>query len=586
MDNVYIIITMLGGLALFLYGITLMGDGLKHLAGNKLEVLLYKLTNNPVKGVLLGAGVTAVIQSSSATSAMVVGIVNAGMMQFFQAVSVILGSIFGTSITGWVISLNELSGTGWASLLSSAVLSSIIGIIGIILRKFTKKTSTQHLGDIFLGFAVLMFGMSAMSNSVAPLRTNQAFISFLMTFENPVLGILAGILLSAVVQSSSVAVGILQSLSVTGVLTFSAAVPMILGIAIGCSFPVLLSAIGANKNGVRTAFSYLLLNFVGVIAFACCFYLGNMFIHFSFMNMSMDYVSIALLNTVVRFFITVVLVPFIKPLSKLTEKIINYKEEDPEDRGDVDRLEERLIQYPALAIEQCQMVVDSMASCTMQSINEALYVLADYNDEQFERVLRLEKLIDKYEDAIGTYIVKLSSKSLSEKQGESLNKFLHAITDFERMSDHARNIAESSKELHEKGIKFSKEASHELDVLGSAVYEIVSIAVNSFISNDLHLAYSLEPLEELIDDLCDEMKSHHIDRLQSGQCTLQQGFVFNDLITDFERISDHCSNVAIAIIELDKDSFDAHKYIESIREVKDESYERYAQDYKNRFKIQ
>lgn len=580
------LISLLSGIALFLFGMALMGDGLKKVAGNKLEVILFRLTGSPLKGFLLGTGVTAVIQSSSATSVMVVGFVNSGMMRVRQAISIVMGAILGTSITGWIICLSDLGGGGgWIDLFSTATLTGIISVVGIVLRMFSKSQTKRHIGDILMGFAVLMFGMSAMSGAVSPLRSDPTFLRILTTFSNPMLGILFGTLFTCVLQSASAAVGILQALASTGVIDFSMALPIIMGIAIGAALPVLLSAIGANVDGKRTAMVYLVVEVVGVIFWAAAFYLVNAFVQFDFMSMTMSSVSIAFVNTLFRFVKVVILLPFIDVIEKVVDLLVKDKPVQAEATDETIRLEERFIQHPALAIEQSRITINSMAAEAQENLAEAMRLLHHYSDEGYRTVVEMEQVVDRYEDRLGSYLVKLTGQELSSKQNEDASKFLHTISDFERISDHALNIAQTAKEMREKSIVFSDDALRELAVLESALAEIVHITVNAFIRNDLSLASRVEPLEELIDDLCDELKLHHVDRLQKGHCTLLNGFLFNDLLTNYERVADHCSNIAVAMIELESDSFDTHEYLNSVKAMKSASFARYFAEYQKKYTL-
>ena len=579
------VISLLGGIALFLFGMSLMGEGLKKVAGSRLELVLYKLSSTPLKGVLLGTGVTAVIQSSSATSVMVVGFVNSGMMKVKQAIGVIMGAILGTSVTGWILCLSSLEGgSGVVQLLSTEVLTGIVAVVGIILRMFTGKTSNRYVGEILLGFAVLMYGMSAMSGAVSPLRESEAFIRILTSFSNPLLGILVGLAFTSVLQSASAAVGILQALAITGAVTFEVALPIVMGIAIGAAVPVLLSALGANLNGKRTAFIYLLIDVLGVLIWALLFYGANAIIHFTFLDAVMSSVSIALMNTLFRLATVIVLLPCIGLMERMVELLFPDDGSAAEEQ-EMDRLEERFLQHPALSIEQSRLVTNSMAERTEGNLLMAVGLRNRWSDKDFRMVGETESVIDRYEDKLGTYLMKITSKSLSQSQSEEVSKYLHTISDFERISDHALNISEAAKEIHDKDLQFSPEACHELDVIESAVREILSIAVGAFVENDPQRAARVEPLEEIIDGLCDEMKSHHVDRLQSGSCTLNQGFVFNDLLTNYERVADHCSNIAVAIIELESDSFDTHEYLNSVRAMKSSSFARYYEEYKQEYHL-
>lgn len=578
------IISLLSGVALFLFGMSLMGDGLKKVAGSKLEIVLYKLTGTPFKGVLLGTGVTAVIQSSSATSVMVVGFVNSGMMKLKQAISVILGSILGTSITGWIISLSEIGGAGGvASLLSTATISGVVAVVGIVLHMFSKKQSRVHVGDILLGFAVLMFGMQTMSAAVAPLKQSAAFISLLTRFSNPLLGILVGIVFTAILQSASAAVGILQALSATGAVTFDAAFPIILGIAIGAAVPVLLSALGAKTEGRRTALAYLAIELIGVVLTAVIFYGLNMLTPLPFTGKVMTAVSIALVNTLFRLFNVAVLLPFIGLITRLVCTAVPDDPREKELTADIERLEERFLRHPALAVEQSRLTVESMARKSRQNVLDAVSLLNNFSEEGFRRVDEMEDVIDRYEDKVGTYLVKLNMRELNARQTDDVSKYLHTISDFERMSDHAENLAEIAREIRDKSIKFSADGEKEIKTLTSAVTEVMDIAVNAFIANDVAAAYRVEPLEELIDCMCDEMKMRHIERLKSGECSINVGFVFNDIISNYERVADHCSNIAVAMIELQSDEFDTHGYLLSLKEKRSNNFDRYFEEYSKKY---
>ena len=573
-------LSLLGGVSLCLFGMTLMGEGLKLVAGNKLELILYKLSGTPLKGILLGTGVTAVIQSSSATSVMVVGFVNSGMMKMKQAISIIMGAIIGTSITGWIISLSDLGGNnGLLSLLSTETLSAITAIVGIYLRLFSKKQTHHHTGDILMGFAILMFGMKAMSSSVSSLRESKVFISLLTQFSNPILGIIIGMVFTTVIQSASASVGILQALSSTGAITFEIALPIIMGIAIGASVPVLLSALGASTDGKRTALSYLVVDTLGVIVFSLLFYSINAVVHFAFMSTPLRSVNIALLNTVFRLIVVALLLPFISLLEKLVSTLIkDKKQEQDKELDDIKRLEERFISYPPLAVENARIAINKMGELAEKNILDAFNLLRNgYTDGGFDEVERIEGVIDKYEDSIGTYLTKLTGREMPKDLNRSVAKYLHTLTDFERISDHALNIAESAREIKEKGITFTPNALHEMDVMMKALERIVHITVSSFAENDLDKAYLVEPLEEVIDDLCEKMRFNHVDRLTKGECTILNGYVFNDLIGNYERISDHCSNTAATLIEMEEGVFGLHTYT---NEVKDRHTHNFEENYK------
>ncbi|MCM1283938.1 MAG: Na/Pi cotransporter family protein [Muribaculaceae bacterium] len=584
MNGFTIILSLLSGVALFLFGMSLMGDGLKRVAGDKLELVLYKLTSTPLKGVLLGTVVTAIIQSSSATTVMVVGFVNSGMMKVAQAIGIIMGANIGTSVTGWILCLSYIEGSeGIAQMLSTATISAIVAIIGIVFKMFTKRTAYKNVGDIMLGFAILMVGMQTMSGAVAPLKEEEAFVNMLTMFSNPFLGILVGILFTAVLQSASASVGILQALSVTGNITFAAALPITMGIGVGAACPVLLSSIGTNKNGKRTALIYLLNDLFGMLFWSVTFYTVNAFVHFTFLDHVMRPVTIALMNSVFRLATILLLIPFIRQIEKLVFKLVKDTPEDMEEQADFDLLEERFLVYPALAIAQSHTAMNGMAKKSRKNILRALSLLEDYSEDKYRKVQEKENLIDKYEDKLGTYLMQLTGHEMSMTQTKQVSKFLHTISDFERLGDHAVNISGVGKELVEKKVSFSDSAEYELDVLESAVKEIVDLTVGAFCEDDLSLAARVEPLRELIGILCNDLKNHHVKRLREGKCEIKQGFAFNDLLTNLERIAAHCSNVAVAVIESEMTELDTHEYLRSVREMKNENYldcfEEYAMKY-------
>ena len=579
------IISLLGGVALFLFGMTLMGDGLKKVAGNQLELVLYRLSNTPLKGVLLGAGVTAVIQSSSATSIMVVGFVNSGMMKLEQAVTVIEGALIGTSITGWIICLSSISGSGWISLLSTSTLSAFIAIVGILLRMFTKSQQKHHIGDIMLGFSVLMYGMQAMSGSVAPLKESPAFIGLLTTFSHPVIGILVGTAFTAILQSASAACGILQALSMTGAVTFDVAYPVLLGIAVGAAVPVLLSALGAKLEGRQTAWMYLIFEIAAAVLCAVVYYAVNAAIPLGLSGMIMNPVSIALVNTVFRVFSVIVLVPFNKYLLLVSRTLIKPKAEEASANDAFARLEERFLIHPPLAVEQSRLTTNDMAKATKSNFLAALELMDNFSEAGYNKVEANENLIDAYEDKIGSYLMRLSAQELTTEQNEVATKVLHTLTDFERIADHAMNIADVAKEMYEKKAHFSEAAKKDLAVEIGAVKEIVELSFRSFTSNNIELAYHVEPLEERIDVLTDKIKLHHTDRLKRGECTLDLGFALNDLLTDLERISDHCSNLALAVIELGKDEIDPHDYVIQLKEKHSHNFDEYYAEYAERYNV-
>ncbi len=570
------VIALLSGVSLFLFGMLLMGEGLKRVAGNKLELILYKLSSTPLKGVLLGTGVTAIIQSSSATSVMVVGFVNSGMMKVKQAIGIVLGAILGTSITGWIICLSSLEngGSSWVKLLSTASLTGIIAVIGIILRMFCHSTLKKHIGDILLGFAILMTGMSAMSAAVSPLRESAVFIETLTSFKNPLIGILVGCLITCVLQSASATVGILQALSMTGAITFDIALPIIMGIAIGAAVPVFLSALGSNIAGKRVAFVYLIIDVLGVLILGPTVYLLDAIFAFSFMEQIMDMVGIALINTVFRLAIVLLLAPMIRVLEKIVSLLFRENPEEAAEAAEMDRFEERFIKHPALALEQSNRAVCSMATKAQANLLRAMKLIDTYSQDEYAMVQAKEQIIDKYEDKLGTYLVALTRIELSMAESQETFKILHTIGDFERIGDHAVNLSKTAKEIYDKRLALSADAQKEMAVLRAAIEEIVDNTVRAFTQNDIALARTVEPLEQTINDLCDQIKARHIWRVQTGDCVLHHGFVFNDMLTNYERIADHCSNIAVAMIELENGIFDTHEYLCDIKTGQEEVFAR------------
>ena len=577
------IISLLGGVAMFLFGMSVMGDSLKKVAGSKMEMVLYRLAGNTPKGILLGTAVTAVIQSSAATSVMVVGFVNSGMMTVKQAIGIVLGAILGTSITGWILCLNSLGGSGVASLFSTEILTGVVALIGIALWMFAKKTSAKNTGGIMMGFAVLMYGMSMMSGAIEPLRENEQFIHMLTSFTNPIVGVLAGLLVTAVIQSASAAVGILQALAVTGAIEFDMAFPILMGIGIGASVPVMLSALGASVNGKRTAFVYLIIDVIGAILCGGIFYALNAIIGFGFMQSTMTMVTVALTNTLYRLAVVVLLSPCTGILEKIVCAMFPEGEDAAAEQADMDKLETRFLEHPTLALAQSRTVIGSMADKAMESVTSAVAVRREYSRPALKKVFDLEGMLDRYEDKLGAYLFKITSSSLNEDQSLEVNKYLRVLSDFERISDHARNIGEAVEEIHEKKVIFSATAEKELHVLEDAVSHITELTISAFINNDMETALRVDPLEEVIDDLCDDIKTHHIERVGRQECTLEHGFVFNDLLTDYERISDHCSNVAVDILESGTEYLEAHELHKDENYRQNDLFQSYFKEYKEKF---
>ena len=577
-------IVLLGGLALFLYGVTLMSDGMKLVAGSRFESFINKITGSPIKALGFGAGLAAVIQSSSATSIMAMGFVDTRLIKMRQAFYIVLGSILGTSVTSWLLLLtNSGLSKGSVSIFSAAAITGIIAVIGIILRKFSRSQSHHNTGNILLGFAVLLLGMSTITSALEPLHDSEVFMDSFTRLSHPLLGIIIGIAFTCVVQSSALAVATLQAIALTGALTFEVAFPLLLGITIGGALPVLISAIGVSVNGKRTALSHLVFDVSGVVVIGVIFYIINAIHPFAFMASNISILKVTLLNTVLRLVIVIILSPFVGKIEKFTCLVI--KDQAPQRDPQFEMLEERFLDHTAVAIAQSRRTINNMAVTVKKNIDDAFSALANYSDEIFQEVVDTEAAVDKYEDYLGSYIIKINDKQLSKKQNEEIYKFLHAITDLERISDHAMNLGENAKEIHEKQYEFSPEARRELSVLQSAVGEIVDITINAFVNDDLEEARKVEPLEEVVDELCDQLKHNHIDRLQNDTCTLSHGFVFNDLLTNYERIGDHCSNIAVAMLETNNDSFETHQYIDIMINIKDKNFEDYFDGFKKKYRI-
>ena len=580
------ILSLLSGVAMFLYGMLLMGDGLKMVAGDKLEAFLYKMTNTPLKGVALGAGVTCVIQSSSATTVMVIGFVNSMMMKLRQAISIIMGANIGTSITGWILCLSYIEGSGGlATILSTATITALVAVIGIILRMFCKRSVYKNIGNIMLGFAILMMGMQTMSGAVEPLRENEMFINMLTMFSNPLTGILVGIVFTAVIQSASAAVGVLQALSVTGILTFASAYPIILGIGVGAACPVLISSIGASKNGRRTALIYLLNDLFGLIFWAIAFYSINAVVHFPFTDMVMTPVTIAFVNTVFRMATVCILFPFIPKLEKLVCYLVKDTPEEKEDEADFELLDERLVTYPALAIGQCHRVMAGMAKKARKNVNRAMNLLNEYQQDKFDKVQRKEDLIDKYETKLGAYLMKLTKQEMTSTQSRQVSLYLSTISDFERIGDHAAFIAYLSNEMNEKHTVFSEEAKNELNVVMEAVREIINVTCRVFINEDEEEAKRVAPLGVVITRLCDDLKHNHVRRLSSGICELEEGTVFTDILNSFTRIASHCASAMTALMKAEEADSDIHIHNSKVYAGEGMEYYSYYSEYSQKYDI-
>lgn len=589
--DIFGVLSLIGGLAIFLYGMDLLGEGLTGASGGKLEKILEKLTSNPLKAVLLGAGVTAVIQSSSATTVMVVGFVNSGIMKLSQAVGVIMGANIGTTITSWILSLTGIESSNiFISLLKPTSFSPVLAAVGIVFLMFLKKDSLKNPGKIMIGFALLMYGMDAMSSSVAPLAEVPQFASILTAFSNPVLGMLAGMLFTAIIQSSSASVGILQALCSTGILSYATALPIIMGQNIGTCVTALLSSIGATKNGKRAAIIHLYFNVIGTVTFMIVFYALNAVIHFSFLNLTAQEFGIAVIHTAFNIITTAYLLPLRKVLEKLAYATIKLDDDekrimDSRSGNEFALLDDRFLEVPSLAVEHCKQVINKMADISRESLFISMSLIGGYDEEQALRVGELETRADKYEDALGTYIMKISTKNLKKEDSEMLNVMLHCIGDFERISDYACNLCDSARELQQKNMQFSPKAETELDILSSAVREAVDISFDAFKSNNKNEADKVEPLEELIDTLAVELKARHIRRLREGKCTIELGFAHSDILNNLERVADHCSNIAVDVIQSDQLEFDAHEYLDRIKNKDNQQFARDYKAYKEKYRL-
>ena len=564
------ILGLLGGLALFLYGMQMMSNGLESVAGNKMKDILEKLTSNRFLGIIVGALITAVIQSSSATTVMVVGFVNSGMMTLNQAVWIIMGANIGTTITGQLIALDV------------GALAPLIAFIGVALVVFSKNEKVQFVGEIIAGLGILFVGMNMMGDSMIPLREYPPFINLMTRFSNPLIGIIAGMIFTAVIQSSSASVGILQALALSGVISFHDAAFVLFGQNIGTCITALLSSIGTSRNARRTAMVHLYFNIIGTVLFLVLFYGINAFVHFPFLETSANAAGIAIVHSGFNIFATLILFPFADGLVKLAKLTIP---DGPEEKADeaVQMLDTRFLDSPAFALQQCKVAAAKMAELTETGLVTSVDLMASYNEADAENVDILEKKVDHFEDALGTYLVKLSSEKLSPKDSQTLSMILHCIGDFERISDHTVNIMKAAREMHDKNLQFSADGAAELAVYGKAVKDIVSLTFSVFNNEDVKKANEVEPLEQVIDSLNSRLKNHHIERLQSGKCTIELGFILSDVMTDFERISDHCSNIAVCVSQIHSGSFDTHEYLHALK--KEEEFESEYKELKKQYQL-
>lgn len=581
--DIFSVIELTGGLALFLYGMNLLSEKLEKIAGGKLEQIFEKLTSNRVKGLFLGMIITALVQSSTATTVMLVGFVNSGLMRLSQAISVIMGANVGTTVTTWILALSGLEGDNpIVKLLNPMTFAPILAAVGIIMRMMSKHDHKKDVGGILIGFAILMSGMHTMTSSVAPLQHSPTFMKMLTVFTNPVLGLLIGAIVTAILHSSAASVGMLQALSAsTKSFTFGMAIPIILGQNIGTCVTALVSSVGANKNAKRVAVVHLYFNLIGSVAVLILYLILDTVIDFTFKDNLVTGFSVAVVHTVFNVFTTMLLLPFTEVLEKLAYLTIR-------DTGDGKTaempvlLDVRFLNTPGMAIEQVRNVTNRMASVSKNTISLAIDLVKNYDDDKAQMVLMDEDLVDRYEDSIGTYLVKLSARSMTHQDNKMVSAILHAIGDFERISDHAVNLMDSAKELNEKELVFSKQAQRELDVLFRALEDILKITVRAFSGQDVEQAMKVEPLEEVVDILCGEMKNRHIERLQNHQCTIEQGFVFSDILTNVERVSDHCSNIAVSIIQLNDGSLENHEYLQKLKKD-NEDFTKKVEEYSLRY---
>lgn len=582
--SIFNVFTLLGGLAFFLYGMNIMGDALERKAGSKLKSILANLTSNTFKGFLLGLVVTAIIQSSSATTVMVVGFVNSGIMNLHQAVGVIMGANLGTSVTSWLLSLTGIEGESfWVQILKPSSFTPLLAFIGIVMVMFIKDKSKHDTAYILIGFAVLMFGMETMSGAVEPLAESEKFQQVLLLFSNPILGLIVGTVFTAIVQSSSASVGILQALTLTGSVTYGTAIPIVMGQNIGTCVSALISSIGASKNAKRAAVIHLSFNLISAVICLTVYYLLYTIIGFSFVNDKASPLGIAIVHTVFKIFALMLLMPFTRQLEKLSYVIIKDNEED---KDKVSLLDERLFSTPAVAVERCDNIALDMAEISMQSLKNSMNIIFDYDDKKAEQILKDENTVDKYEDELGSYLVKLGAIGLSDSDSRDVSKLLRIIGDLERISDHSVNILESAKEIQSKNLSFSESAKKELSVMMNAISDILDITLDAFRNDDLKKAYDVEPLEQVVDNLQNLLKKRHVSRLRKKECTIEMGFVLADILTNLERVSDHCSNIAICMIEIAHESFDTHGYIQELKLNHDKEFDENVQKLSRKYMLE
>jgi len=577
------ILTLAGGLALFLYGMEVMGDNLKKLAGGKLESMLSKLTSNRFKGFLLGFFVTAVIQSSSATTVMLVGFVNSGIMKLGQTIGIIMGANVGTTVTSWLLSLGGISGdTFWVRIFKPASFTPVLMLIGLLMVMMAKKDKKKDIGNILIGFALLMFGMEMMSGAMAGLKDDPSFGRLLVMFSNPILGITVGTLLTAIIQSSSASVGILQALAMTGTIPFATAVPIILGQNIGTTITPILSSITGNTESKRVALACLYIKIIGVVIVYSLFLILNGVVDFAFMHTNISSMQIAIVHTMFNILSTIVLIPFTTFIEKLTIKSIKAKQD--KQSTEFDTLDDRFLDVPSFAVEKCRELVCDMAGIARKAIYDATKLLSKYDSSVVKQVEDSETLVDTYEDKISTYLVRVAgTNNISSEDSKIVTELLHCIGDIERISDHSVNITEALTEVHEKDLAFSDAAINDLKVISSAVNEVLTLATDALSTGNLEIAKSVEPLEQVIDRLKLKIKSNHIARLQTGDCSMELGFILSDLLTNYERVADHCSNIAVCMIEIAHGSFETHEYLNHLKNSGEDSYVNQYNNFKKKY---
>ena len=580
--DIFSLISLLGGLALFLYGMSVMSQGLERLAGGKLEAILRTMTSSKLRSLGLGIGITAIVQSSSAVTVMLVGLVNSGIMALDGSVGVIMGSNIGTTVTAWILSLIGIESSNiFVQLLKPKAFSPILALIGVIMF-MGKSTRKRDVGTVLIGFALLMYGMDFMSDAMKPLAEIPEFTSILTAFKNPILGILTGLILTAIIQSSSASVGILQALSLTNGITFGMAIPIIMGQNIGTCITALISSIGVNKSAKRVAVIHVSFNIIGTVIFLILFYGFNLIFEFAFINQAIEPVGIAIVHSIFNLSTTFLLLPFSKKLVDIAKRVV--KADDSYEES-IQFLDERLLNTSAVALAEASNKTREMAELSFGNIDEAIKLVNNYTDKKYNHVFETESKVDRYEDQLGAFLIKLSANDLSDKDSAEITKLLHCIGDIERISDLAINVADISKELMDKKQCFSSEADEEMKILIAAMNKVLENTLFAYKNNDIDVAIKVEPIEEVIDDLVAIMKANHIKRLKQGDCTIEQGLLFVDLITNFERISDHCSNIAVTLIEIDRDSFGAHEYMTSIKSQEDKEFVRLYEKYSKQYKI-